>query len=160
MCSQSSSSFVQLAHFIHYKQMAYAAKSDRNSFKDTIVINQCDATRLQLMESDEVQYEGRMFDVKRKIIKENSILLVGHYDSWDDELLSVVSLLFEEGSPYEDEDQQPGYQVPFDAILNSSYCYRLPKCNTDVVCETVYLKPFYNLLTADILFRPPEVSVA
>ena len=104
---------------MHY----YSARIDAESkMKDTIVLHP-DA-RVVWMEKDEVSFEGRMFDVEKRIRKDGVVLLVGHYDEKDDHLFAALERLF--GSEARTGRKNPA-QIPFfltEALLGEPCTFR------------------------------------
>jgi hypothetical protein len=88
--SQSGFVIWQTARNIQYQ---YGRVRELSKAKDTIRLTNAEARNLTWVKKDEVSYRGRMFDIKSRIVMNDSTIMVGHYDSKDDNLLKRLSEL-------------------------------------------------------------------
>lgn len=66
--------------------------------------------------ADEIEYEGQMFDIKQQIVKGDKILLIGHYDKFENKLFKLLhSLLDDENN--DDNNVNNSNLLCMDAIL-------------------------------------------
>jgi hypothetical protein len=109
----------QGARSLHYRWVRLEAE---RKVKDTIVMHP-DA-EVVWIKKDELRYDGRMFDVKKRIQKEGVVLLVGHYDEKDDKLFASLEKLFG-GSAH--TRRKTGLHIPIflpEAVLNDAVSLR------------------------------------
>lgn len=84
-------------------QYVHHVKKER-SFRDTLVLHHniyYNPHKVEKVKKDEIRYAGKMFDIKREILKGDSILLVGHYDDFEHHLYKSLQNLFDDtGTPF------------------------------------------------------------
>ncbi len=66
--------------------------------------------------ADEIEYQGQMFDIKKQIVKGDNIILIGHYDKFENKLFKLLhSLLDDENN--DDNNVSNNSLLCMDAIL-------------------------------------------
>lgn len=78
-------------------QYVQHVKKER-SFRDTLILhsNTYSNTRTVVqVKKDEIRYADRMFDIKHRITKGDSIILVGHYDDLEHELYKSLQKILD-----------------------------------------------------------------
>lgn len=60
--------------------------------------------------ADEIEYQGQMFDIKKQIVKGNKILLIGHYDKFENKLFKLLYKLL-------DDDNKDGSNINNNSLL-------------------------------------------
>lgn len=159
ICSQGSLALVQLAHFIHYKEVR-SSEWSKNKLRDTISVSREEMKDLVWIKKDEIRYKGRMFDVRNEVVKDGKVLIVGHYDLKDDHLLRVVYTLFDEDSTPGSKERRPVKVLVFEAVFPDKIIYHTYPCEYYRTHNAMYAGSFYQLLPANSFFHPPEVAFA
>jgi hypothetical protein len=97
--SQSGFVFWQVARKVtyHFQHSRHLSKE-----RDTLVLSNDDVSKLVWVKHDEIRYQGKMFDVKRRFVVNGRMVLTGHYDTHDDKLFSWLTRMFDdhEGSKH------------------------------------------------------------
>lgn len=60
--------------------------------------------------TDEIEYQGQMFDIKKQIVKGDKILLIGHYDKFENKLFKLLHKML-------DDDNKNGSNTHNDSLL-------------------------------------------
>lgn len=60
--------------------------------------------------ADEIEYQGQMFDIRKQIAKGDKILLIGHYDKFENKLFKLLHKLL-------DDDNQDGNNINNNSLL-------------------------------------------
>ncbi len=60
--------------------------------------------------ADEIEYQGQMFDIKKQIVKGDKILLIGHYDKFENKLFKLLHKLL-------DNDNKDGSNTHNNSLL-------------------------------------------
>ncbi len=88
---------------------------------DTIIVQKSGINALVTVDDDEIRYNGKMFDIKNRVIKNGNILLIGHYDSFDNKLYTLLFKLLEpKHTPLRKHDNNVLPFAQYDAILNTT----------------------------------------
>lgn len=98
----------------HYVQHI---KKER-SFRDTLTLHSniySDTRKVVKVKKNEIRYADRMFDIKHRITKGDSIILVGHYDDFEHELYKSLQKLLNNGE--KQPSQKSGSWFAFVALL-------------------------------------------
>lgn len=107
----------QGARTVHYH---WLRSEGARHVQDTITVTA--ASNVVWLETDELRYEGRMFDVIiRKRVHEGWVF-IGHYDSVDDEIFGFLNRLFDADPLDYDGGENPGVFMP-EAVLLTAIQY-------------------------------------
>ena len=114
--SQSGFVFWQVARNVtyHFQNARHLSKE-----RDTLILPTDEVGKLVWVKHDEIRYQGKMFDVKRRFMANGRLVLTGHYDTRDDKLFSWLSKMFDDHS----DSKQGKHKVGFwfcDALLPST----------------------------------------
>jgi hypothetical protein len=116
-----------------------------NSY-DTIIIQTASTTSTDLVwhEEDEVQHKGQMFDIKHQYTLNGTLYLVGHFDSFDNKLVHVLTKLF--NTDRSANNQQSITLWVFDAVL--------PVYDCNIAFNIIHSSTTYLLASAPRLLSP------
>lgn len=124
---------------------------------DTIVLAANDRT-ITWTETDEIRYGNNMFDIEQRIETGDNILLIGHYDGWDNKLYNFLFNILE------DDDNDLSNSGPsgsilwiYDAVLVNAPVYQLSIIPFARKLYHAAITPFFNSVTHDTDINPPEV---
>lgn len=99
-----------------------------------------------------------MFDIRQTIENEESLMLIGHYDRVDDELLLVLSKLV--GDDEENPGSVEGYNwVDLIAILGSNSNISTYHCTGMISHNTPWKNRFHSTLHRGPQSPPPDVLI-
>lgn len=79
---------------------------EKKYFNDTLILSHSSDTNvadLVWLSDNELQYKGRMFDVKQKLETPGNILLVGKYDNFENDLFKLLKKLVDDNEPADEE---------------------------------------------------------
>jgi hypothetical protein len=133
------------------------ASKQQNKYRDTLILTIADFrnnTDIVWVKDDEIKYRGKMFDIKRRILKGEDILLVGHYDEKDDKLFRLLKTILE-GEGNNGRDDVPIWHC--EALIP---VYTLLLCKAPALpapVNTFFSEPCIPLHKPPAPFLPPGV---
>lgn len=137
----------------------YLRQYNETATQDTITVSKSTymaGNAIVHLEEDEIEYNGRMFDISQQLLQDDNILLVGRYDTFEDKLFKVLHNLVDD-----EDDSKENQHFEFwswDAIIPH------PLASFTVYTTNQQLYYHHNdnrLIIHDTnpLTAPPEVTV-
>jgi hypothetical protein len=138
-------------------------RSHRNElkFRDTIVVSPQTIkgnAELSWIEHDEIRYHGQMYDIKKQItLTDGSIMLVGHYDDWDNQLFtSLETLLGSDPGQHPPKERRAFFWLP-DAVMPHDQPFSIEYRDFIVRHFSKYDQLFQPKYRPDVPCPPPDV---
>lgn len=106
--------------------------------------------------ADEIEYQGQMFDIKKQIVKGDKILLIGHYDKFENKLFKLLHKLLDDNKDGSNSNKNNflciDCIIPLQYISLKPFCFQrhIYHCTNDNNNPQQYTIP----ITA-----PPEMTV-
>lgn len=123
---------------------------------DSIIVNNDEIAKIQWVEKNEIYYNKGYFDVSKRVLSGDTLVLIGNYDKDDDFYLSALISIFDS----ETEDSED--------IILPFFCFEviLPFLQLDTTgrftdlkpVQTGFQNPFYPHAEMNTLFQPPRFS--
>lgn len=149
---------MQLAHFIHYKEVR-SSEWSKNKLRDTISVGPEEMKDVVWIKKDEIRYKGRMFDIRNEVRVDGKVLIIGHYDLKDDHLLKVVYTHFDKDNTPGNTERQPVKMLVFEAVFPARVIYHTYPSQYHRRHNVIHADQFYELLQAHSFFHPPEFAL-
>jgi len=109
-------------------------------------------------EHDEIAYKGWMFDIKKELIQGDFILLIGHYDKFENKLFKLLHYLLDEDDD-SDNNTWSGSTWSIDAIITNPiqlilYTFSIDKSYFSANSDKASTKYFVPLIA------PPDKQIS
>lgn len=133
----------------------YTIHAASNSHTDTLKLTTSESASIVWMGKDEVKYNNRMFDIKKRIESDGKVILVGKYDETEDHLYNLLSNLINDGRSHSSGKKGYSYVWSYEAVVNPILQFSVPLNNTSVNYPEIQSE-FFNSFEPGVLSPPPD----
>lgn len=132
-------------------------KSERN-FRDTLTIptSKLHSTEVVWHKKHEINYHGRMFDIKRALQDGERTILIGHYDDFEHELYKLLAKLFNSGSDAPAHQEVPSW-LTIVAIIPSFDKSATVNTHDKRYHHSKWKNKFHYSISNSPLYSPPDI---
>lgn len=128
-----------------------------HTYADTIFVPAKDINTILWTETDEIRYGNRMFDIKKHIQSGDDMLLIGHYDSWENKLYDFLFRILKNEDDCSSDSRLSGFMLwAYDAILVNPPILRLHIIPCIKKTYHLLVEPNFTSISKDTDIQPPE----